>query len=57
MNLYQEHLAAIQRIINIQKEIAPLREKLEKYDQYENLLRENEALEQKINELRSKTNL
>ena len=55
INLYQEHLAAIQRIINIQKEIAPLKEKLDKYDQYETLIGENEILEKKINELRSKT--
>jgi len=52
MNIYREHLTIVQRTINLKKEINVLNEKLNKYDEYERLLRENEDLEKKINDLR-----
>jgi len=55
INIYQEHLTIIERIINIEKDIAELKQKQAKHDHYEQLLDENEQLEKDINALRTRT--
>lgn len=55
MNLYQEHLTIMDRILKIQKEISELKEKQAKHDHYEQLLDENERLQKEIDALRTKT--
>jgi len=55
MNIYQEHLTIMERIIKIQKEISELKQKQAKHDHYEQLVDENEQLQKEIEVLRSKT--
>lgn len=55
MNLYQEHLTIMERIIKIQKDISELKEKQAKYDQYDQLLDDNDRLQKEIEALRTKT--
>jgi predicted RNA-binding protein len=55
MNIYQEHLTIMERIIKIQKDISELKQKQAKHDHYEQLLDENEQLQKDIDVLRSKT--
>ncbi|CAF2682168.1 unnamed protein product [Rotaria sp. Silwood2] len=55
MNLYQEHLTIMDRVMKIQNDITDLKQKQAKFDLYDDLLYENEQLQKKIDELRSKT--
>ncbi|CAF0870611.1 unnamed protein product [Rotaria sordida] len=55
MNLYQEHLTIMERIMKIQKDITELKQKQATFDHYEDVLYENDQLQKKIDELRSKT--
>lgn len=55
MNLYQEHLGMMERVIKIQKDLSELKQKQAKHDHYEQLLDENEQLQKEIDILRSKT--
>jgi hypothetical protein len=55
MNIYQEHLRIMERIIKIQKDISELKQKQAKHDHYEQLLDDNEQLQKEIDGLRSKT--
>ena len=55
MNLYQEHLNIMERIIKIQKDISELKQKQAKHDHYEQLLDENDQLQKEIEILRAKT--
>jgi hypothetical protein len=55
MNLYQEHLTIMERIIKIQKDISELKQKQAKHDHYDQLLDDNEQLQKEIDALRSKT--
>ena len=55
MNLYQEHLTIMERIIKIQKDISELKQKQAKHDHYDLLLDDNERLQKEIDTLRSKT--
>ncbi|CAF0921104.1 unnamed protein product [Rotaria sordida] len=54
INLYQEHLTMMERIMKIQKDIIELKQKQAKFDHYDELLYENEQLQKKIDQLRSK---
>ncbi|CAF3297721.1 unnamed protein product [Rotaria socialis] len=54
INLYEEHLAAMERIIKIQQDLSELQERKGKIDDYEQVLNANQQLEETINELRSK---
>jgi predicted RNA-binding protein len=55
MNIYQEHLTIMERIIKIQPEISELKQKQAKHDHYEQLLDENDQLQKEINALQLKT--
>lgn len=55
VNLYQEHLTIMERIMKIQKDISELKQKQAKYDHYDQLIRENAVLQRKIDEVRSET--
>jgi len=55
MNIYQEHLTIMERIIKIQKDISELKQKQAKHDHYEQLLDENVQLQKEIDALRAKT--
>lgn len=55
MNIYQEHLTVMGRVLNIKKDIDELKQKKAKHLHYERLLEENRRLEQEIEELRSQT--
>jgi hypothetical protein len=55
MNIYQEHLTVMERVMNIKKDINELKEKRAKHEDYELLLEENRQLEQEIEKLRSQT--
>lgn len=55
MNLYQEHLGMMERVIKIHKDLSELKQKQAKHDHYEQLLDENEQLQKEIDTLKSKT--
>ncbi|CAF0963757.1 unnamed protein product [Adineta steineri] len=55
INLYQEHLTIMKRIITIQKDLQELKQKQAKHDHYEAVLDENDQLQKEIEALRSKT--
>ena len=55
VNIYQEHLTIMERIMKIQKDISELKEKQAKYDHYERILDDNEQLQKEIDALRPKT--
>ncbi|CAF3486033.1 unnamed protein product [Rotaria sp. Silwood1] len=55
MNLYQEHLTVMERVMKIHKDIAELKQKTANVDPYENLLYENEQLQKEIDELQLQT--
>ncbi|UJR30735.1 hypothetical protein I4U23_018255 [Adineta vaga] len=54
MNLYQEHLTIMERIIAIEKDIRELKQKQAKHDHYDQLLDENEQLRKEIDMIRPK---
>ncbi|CAF1511258.1 unnamed protein product [Rotaria magnacalcarata] len=54
INLYEEHLAAMERIIKMQQDLSELQKRKEKIDEYEEILNANQQLQESINELRSK---
>ena len=54
MNLYQEHLTIVERILAIEKDIRELKQKQAKHDHYEQLLDENEQLRKDIDTLRAR---
>jgi hypothetical protein len=55
INLYQEHLTIMERIMKIEKDITELKQKQAKHDHYERLLDENEKLQKDIEILIPKT--
>lgn len=55
INLYEEHLTAMVRIMKMKSELAELKERQGKFDNYDQLISENIELEQEIDDLRSKT--
>ena len=55
MNIYQEHLTIIERVMKIQKEVSELKQKIDKNEHYKQLLNENENLQRQIDEVRSRT--
>ncbi|CAF4361529.1 unnamed protein product, partial [Rotaria sp. Silwood2] len=54
INLYEEHLRMMERVMKKQKDISELKQKQAKVDHYDELLHENEQLQKKIDQLRSK---
>ena len=54
MNIHQEHLRVMERIMKIQKELSELEQTHKKYEHYGQLLDDNIKLERDIEALRSK---
>ncbi len=54
MNIYQEHLTIMERIMKIEKDISELKQKQAKHDHFEQLLDENEKLQKDIDGLKNK---
>ena len=54
MNIHQEHLRIMERIMKLQKELSELKQVHEKYEHYEQLLDENMNLERDIEALRAR---
>jgi hypothetical protein len=54
MNIHQDHLIMMKRILNIKHKITELKQKQVKYDRYEDLLDKNDQLQKQIEELSSK---
>lgn len=55
MNLYQEHLMIMERILRVKEDLRELKQKQAKHDHYEQLLDENEQLQREIDALRVNT--
>lgn len=55
MNIYQEHLAMMERAMKIQKDISELKQKQAEFDHFDKISYENEQLQKEIENLRSKT--
>lgn len=55
VNIYQEHLTVMRRVMELQKDIVEMKQKQQENDDYYQLLDDNEQLQKKIDELRSKT--
>ena len=55
MNIYQEHLTVMERIVTLKKDIDELKQKKSKHEHYEQLRAENLHLQEEIDTLRAQT--
>ncbi|CAF1029640.1 unnamed protein product [Rotaria sp. Silwood1] len=53
INLYEEHLSMMERVMKLHKDISELKQKQAKFDHYQELLYDNEQLQKEIDQLRS----